>query len=105
MQQASRPMQAAPTSRTLRVDRNSCSSCSASGLTCSLCLLIDHGHGLDLPHQIRMRQSPHLDGGAGRKRLPENLMANLGMLEELIDVGDVGRRLHQVLQAEASGLE
>src|SRR5882757_752207 len=39
------------------------------------------------------------------QRLTEDLVTDLGMLEELIDVGHVGRRLHQILQADTGGLE
>lgn len=52
-----------------------------------------------------MRQPSHLDRRAGRKRLAENLVPDLRVLEELIDVGDVGRGLHEVLQPQAGRLE
>src|SRR5262249_44850822 len=71
----------------------------------AMALPVDCGDGLDLHHQVRMRQTRHLDRGAGRQRLAEYLVTDLGMLEELVDVGDVGRGLHQVRQAGARGLE
>jgi hypothetical protein len=42
-----------------------------------------------------MRELAHLHGGAGRQR-PEVLHAHVHVLEELLDVGDVGVGLHDV---------
>ena len=45
-----------------------------------------------------MRQSAYLDRRAGRQVLTEYLSTHFGMLEEFIDIGDIGRRLDQVLR-------
>src|SRR5690242_16156657 len=62
---------------------------------------IQHRDRLDLDHQVGMRQAPHLDGRAGRQRLAEDAGPHVGMLEELVDVGDVGRGLDQVVGGRA----
>jgi hypothetical protein len=39
-------------------------------------------------HQVRTRQSPYLDRGAGRERDAQIVVPNIDVSKELIDIGD-----------------
>src|ERR1700676_958247 len=50
----------------------------------------DRRDGVDLDHQLGLREAPHLDRGAGRHGVAVIFHADVGVLEILVDIGDVG---------------
>src|SRR5437660_196547 len=63
---------------------------------------IHHRDHLDLDEEVGVGQPADLDGGARRQRA-EVFHADVGVLEELLDIGDVGVRLHDVAQRGPGG--
>lgn len=52
-----------------------------------------------------MRQAAHFDSRARRKSDAEIVVPDIDMPEELVDIGDEGCRLDQVLEGGACGFE
>ena len=67
--------------------------------------LIFNRNRLDLDHQVRMGEATHFNSSARRQPDPEIFVPNIDMTKELVDIGDKGCRLDQVLQGSACGFE
>src|SRR5688500_15333237 len=67
--------------------------------------LLDDREGLDLHHEVRMRELAHLDRGAGRQRRPQVLLPHLDVAEKLLDVGHVGTGAHQIVERRPRALQ
>jgi len=62
--------------------------------------LVHNRQHFDFDQTIRMGQAPYLHGGTGRERA-EILHPHVDMAEELVDVRDIGGRLHDIVQRRA----
>src|SRR5918996_4510715 len=66
---------------------------------------VGDGESFDLDQEVRMRELADLHRGARRQRRAEVPHPHVDVLEVLLDVGDVRRGLHDVLEPRARGLE
>ena len=65
--------------------------------------VVDHGDRLDLDHCIGIRKATDLDCRAGRRRRAEITHPHVGVLGELLVIGDIGIGLDDVGQGGAGG--
>src|SRR5437879_3778241 len=62
--------------------------------------LVHNRQHFDFDQTIRMGQAPYLHGRTGRERA-EILHPHVDMAEELVDIRDIGGRLHDIVQRRA----
>src|SRR5262245_49966125 len=56
-------------------------------------------------HQVRMRQAPYLDRGAGRERDAQIVVPNIDMSKKLVDVGDESCGFDKIGETCSRGFE
>src|SRR5688572_30061254 len=62
-------------------------------------------NGVDLDHQLGLREAPHLDCGAGRHGMGVVFHSHVGVLEVLVDIGDIGIRADEVVEGGAGSFQ
>src|SRR5262249_56092809 len=65
----------------------------------------DRGDALDLHQEVRVEELLHHDERAGRQLAREDFLAGLGHGRTILDLRDVGRDLHEIVEVAAGGLE